>query len=361
MSMQKVVICLLAFLLLLSGAVFAQTQNIATLPNPGITPESRFYFLDTFGEALRDFFAFSSEGRARLQIKFAAERVAEIKIILETKGIEARGLGVAQSRLQAHLTRAAGIIADEKAEGTDVSRFAKELDDELEDSQNALEDTFKTEKAALKIQKDELKEKLKKARRIGDAAEAEVLAKQLSEVKAELAFLERKEEEQEDAFEDEEERIEEEVEDKAETEKKIQKVEWEKQEIIDEAAEEGIALPPGTFDASGRHIVEAKSAFDAGKFEEAKLHAKEAEESLDAVDNALDDLKDVLEEAEELKEEREEKRREAGEEEEESEKEDENGAIEPLDEEMEKVGEEIKKAEERLREIGDEDDEDEKE
>ncbi|MEK9183862.1 MAG: DUF5667 domain-containing protein, partial [Patescibacteria group bacterium] len=63
-------------LLLVPFLVFA--QNGTTLPNAGLTPESPFYFLDKLGEALREFFTFNPEGKARLQIAFAAERVAEI-------------------------------------------------------------------------------------------------------------------------------------------------------------------------------------------------------------------------------------------------------------------------------------------
>lgn len=361
MTIQKAFVYLLAVLLLSSGIVFAQTQNGSTLPNPGITPESSFYFFDRFGEALREFFSFSPEGKARLQITFAAERIAEIKIILETKGVEARGLGVAQSRLLAHLADAADIVSEQKAEGKDASHLAKELDDKFEGPKSALEEAFKAKKQALKIQKNELKEKLKEARRIGDAAEAEVFAKQLGEVKANLARLEQEEEEQEEDFEDEEERIEEEMEDKIEAEKKIRKAEREKQEMLDEAAVESISLPPETFNAFDRHIVEAKSAFDAGKFEEAKFHAKKAKESLETIEDVLDDLDEAKEEEEDLREEQKEKERETGEEEEELKREDAEREIERLDEEMEKAGEEIEKAEERLREIGDEDDEDEKE
>src|SRR3989344_1858602 len=107
------------------GAAFAQNQT--ALPSAGLTPESPFYFLDKLGETLREFFTFNPEGKARLQITFAAERVAEIKVILETKGIEARGLDVAQARLQEHLGNAAEIVIKQKGEGKDVSKLAKEL------------------------------------------------------------------------------------------------------------------------------------------------------------------------------------------------------------------------------------------
>ena len=79
---MKIKIVLIS-LLFIPALVFAQNQ--AVLPNAGLTPESPFYFFDKLGEALREFFTFNPEGKARLQITFAAERVAEIKVILETK------------------------------------------------------------------------------------------------------------------------------------------------------------------------------------------------------------------------------------------------------------------------------------
>lgn len=76
----------LVSLLLVPFLAFAQSSQ-TTLPSAGLTPESSFYFLDRLGENLRHFFTFNPEAKARLQISFAAERIAEIIVILETKGI----------------------------------------------------------------------------------------------------------------------------------------------------------------------------------------------------------------------------------------------------------------------------------
>lgn len=45
-------------LLFVPALVFAQSPQVA-LPSAGLTPESNFYFLDKFGEALREFFTFN--------------------------------------------------------------------------------------------------------------------------------------------------------------------------------------------------------------------------------------------------------------------------------------------------------------
>ena len=115
-------------LLVVPVFAFAQAGLPAEgLPNAGLTPESPFYFFDKLGETLREFFTFNPEGKARLQITFAAERVAEIKVILETRGVEAMGLAVAQARLKEHLGDVAKIVIKQKGKGKDVSKLAKEL------------------------------------------------------------------------------------------------------------------------------------------------------------------------------------------------------------------------------------------
>lgn len=337
------VFALIALSVLGGGAIFAQNQ--AVLPNAGLTPESPFYFLDRFGEALKEFFTFNPEGKARLQITFAAERVAEIKIILETKGVEAKGLEVAQSRLQAHLANAATIVTEQKSRGKDVSALAKELDDEFESPKAALEQTFKEQERALGAQEKELKRKIFEARRAGDTVQVESLVQQLGQLKAQKEFLEFKEEEAEESLEREEERLEEEMEAKEEAEKAIREAEKERQEVLDEAAEEDIAVPVGVFGKFDGLLAEAKSAFSAGNYQEAKRLAKQAEKSLDAVEEAIGDLEEAKEKEEELKEEQEEKERESKEEEEELKKDEAEKDAEGLEKEREKTEEEVREAE----------------
>ena len=352
--MKKIITtAMLVSSLFMGGAVFAQSPQVA-LPSAGLTPESNFYFLDKFGEALREFFTFNPEGQARLQITFASERIAEIKMILETKGVEAKGLEVAQSRLQAHLANAATIVVDQKAEGKDVSQLAKELSDEFDAPKTALEQTFKAEKRALEAQEKELKVKILEARRAGDTAQVESLIQQLEQIKAQKELLELKEEEAGEALEQEEERLEEEMEAKEEAEKAIREAEKEKQEVLDEAAEEDVAVPAETFGNFDSLLAQAKSAFATGNYQESKRLAKQAEKTLDAVEDAVENLEEAREEAEELKEEQEEKEREAKEEQEETVKEEAEKDVERLEKEREKAEEATQKAEEQLRDAGDE-------
>src|SRR3989338_5014750 len=130
--------------------VFAQNQVV--LPNAGLTQESPFYFLDKLGETLQGFFTVNPDGRARLQKKFSAERIAEIQVVFEKKGIEAKGIEVAQNRLLNHLANISAILATQTSKGKDMSQLAVELDNNLGASKGSLKNTFKEQKEALKTE-----------------------------------------------------------------------------------------------------------------------------------------------------------------------------------------------------------------
>ena len=342
-------IALVALFVFASGTALAQSPQV-TLPSAGLTPESNFYFLDKFGEALREFFAFNPEGKARLQITFAAERIAEIKVILDTKGVEAKGLDVAQSRLQAQLASAATIVTELKSEGKDVSALTNDSANTIETSKSVLAQTFKEQKRALEAKEKELKVQLRAAHRAGDTAQEEALAAELGKIKAQKELLELKEEDIDDDIEAEEERIEEQMEAQRKAEKAIREAEKEKQEVLNEAVEEDVTVPAEAFGKFDSLLAQAKSAFAAGNFPEARRLAKQAEKSLDAVEDAIEDLEEA--EEEELKEEQEEKEQEAKEEQEEKVKEEAEKDAERLEKEQEKAEKNTRKAEERLREAG---------
>ncbi|MEK7536820.1 MAG: DUF5667 domain-containing protein [Patescibacteria group bacterium] len=287
-----------AFISLLFVPFLVFAQNGA-LPNAGLTPESPFYFIDKLGEALREFFAFSPEGKAHLQIAFAAERVAEIKIVLETKGVDAKGLEIAEARLREHLGNVAEIVIKQKNKGKDVSLLAKELNDDFEEPKSVLADSFKSEKKALEAREDELEKQMKAAHKAGDTAKAEVLAQELGRVKAQLELLELKEEELEDDLDEEEEKLEEEMSTQQKAEEAIREAEKEKAEIIEEAQEEGVELPANAFVEFDSLLAQAKSALAAGNFVEAKNLAKRAEKSLDQIEKTIEELEKKQEKKEE--------------------------------------------------------------
>jgi len=62
--------------LLFSGSAYAQDEELQ-LPNPGITPDSPFYFVDILGKNIGLFFAFGPDAKAKKAIQYAEERLAE--------------------------------------------------------------------------------------------------------------------------------------------------------------------------------------------------------------------------------------------------------------------------------------------
>jgi len=323
---------------LLFVPVLAFAHEPVALPNAGLTPESAFYFVDKIGEALREFFTFNPEGKAHLQIDFAAERIAEIKIILETKGVNAKGLGIAQSRLQANIAKAAGIVEGEKSKGKDVSELAKSISEDFDANKEALKRVFKDEERSLEAKEDELKAKIREARQAGDTAQVEALVKELGEVKAQKELLELKEESQEEALEQEEEKIEREMDKKEDAEKAIKEAEEEKQEVLDEAAEDGVSIPAEAFEKFDRLLAQAQELFAKENYVGAKQLAKQAEDALEKVEEAIEDLDEAKEEQEELKEEQEERAKEGAKKEEQRQKEAEKQQEEAEEQGNEAVG-----------------------
>jgi len=78
---KKVSISLVIITLFLCSNIALATSD--GLPNPGITPDSPFYFLDSWGESIRMFFAFSDEAKAQKHIAHAEEKLAEAKKMAE--------------------------------------------------------------------------------------------------------------------------------------------------------------------------------------------------------------------------------------------------------------------------------------
>jgi len=352
--MKKIIIStiigLVSLFVFTGGAAFAQNQQ-STLPSAGLTPESPFYFLDRLGEALQRFFTFNPEARARLEITFAAERIAEIKVVLLDKGLQAKGLTVAESGLQDNLSRAAEIVTAEKTKGRDVSQLANALNDEASQNKDSLKGVFEEQKRVLEPKEDELKAALREARRNGDTAKVDSLTKELQDLKLQKEALDKKEGEDEDAVEAENEKLEKQMEAKDEAAKKIRKAEKEKAEKISEYQKEGVDIPVETFSKFDSILAQAKAAFDAGNYEDAKSLAKQAKKSLEEADENLDELKDAKEQEKELKEESEDLQKATEEKLKEADKEKAKQIKEENKQEEERIKEEQKQVEEKQRDV----------
>jgi hypothetical protein len=330
--------------LFIGGAVFAQSQQVI-LPSAGLTPESPFYFLDKLSETLQRFFTFNPESRARIEITFAKERIAEIKVILEDKGVNAKGLSVAEQGLTDNLSRATTILADQKQAGKDTSNLARELSDNLDPAQGALKSTFKSEADILDTKIDELKARLKEARLAGDTAQAEALLKEIADLKNQKELLEQHEDKDEGDIEEENEHLDEALGLQKEAAEKIKDAEEEKADILKEAKKDNLTIPDGAFKEFDTLLSQAKAAFDAGNYEEAKRLAKEAKKNLKDAEKNLEKLQDVKEKEDELKQEADEQQQELEDKLKEANKEE----AEKIREEMKKKGEQAKEEQEKIK------------
>lgn len=230
-------VVLVALFALASGTAFAQSPQI-TLPSAGLTPESPFYFFDRLGENLQQFFTFNPEAKAKIQTEFAGERIAEIKAMVEKKGVNAKGLNIAESLLQTNVAYAAEIVSEEKTSGKDVTALAKTLNDEFDARDKLLEQTFKDAKAQLKAQRKEIKTNLlAEARRTGDTAQIVVLEAQLKDIDGQIDALGQKKDQLEGNLQNEQKNIEKEMskddQKKEEIEQKEQKEAVEAEEAIE--------------------------------------------------------------------------------------------------------------------------------
>ena len=73
-------ICVLALTLCLGGTAFAQEEE--GLPDPGITPDSPFYFADKWSKQLALMFTFKAENKVQKALQYAEERLAEVDAML---------------------------------------------------------------------------------------------------------------------------------------------------------------------------------------------------------------------------------------------------------------------------------------
>lgn len=337
-------------LLLMPLLVSAQTP--LTLPAPGITPDSPFYFLDRVGEALQEFFTFNPAAKARLQLEFAAERISEIKALMDTKGVAAKGLDVAETSLKDNLTKAAGILKSEKDKGNDVSSLAKDLGGGADASKEALRQTFKDEKQSLENKEKDLKTRLSDAKRSGDITQTDALAKELNDIKTQKELLKSKEDKEHDDLDEESEKIAEHMDKKDEADRAIQSAENARGEFVSEASASGVTVPAEVFVKFDKLLAQAKELFAKENYEGAKQLAKAAKKDLEKAGEAVGELKDAQDKEDELQQQQSENEREAQKKNDEQARESVKKEAERLGKEQEQATEKTKKAEEMLREAG---------
>ena len=117
---MSIVSIILVTSLLLGGTAYAQEEE---LPDPGITPDSPFYFFDTFGKKLGLMFTFGDEAKAQKALEYAEERLAEanamalknkLKEMTQAAGEYDQFMAMVNERLQATVQQNASANISEK-------------------------------------------------------------------------------------------------------------------------------------------------------------------------------------------------------------------------------------------------------
>ncbi|MBI2979446.1 MAG: hypothetical protein HYY41_01220 [Chloroflexi bacterium] len=98
--------------MLFGSPVYAQEEQ---LPDPGITPDSPFYFLDNFGKSLGLLLAFGPEAKAEKALAYAGERLAEARAMATAN--KSRGLERAAAGYDKFLSIAAEKVEEARQQG----------------------------------------------------------------------------------------------------------------------------------------------------------------------------------------------------------------------------------------------------
>jgi hypothetical protein len=214
-------------------------------------PGNILYPVKQITEDVRYTLTINPNSKAMLQVEFAAERVDEIKALLEGKGTGRNGLAVTLGHLKDNVAKVADVIEKEKEKGKDVKDLAKEVRNKLDESENNLKEILKGKNGELEDELDEI--------------------------------------------ENEHERIVSQLDAKEEAEKAISEAKEEKQEVIDEANEENITISADSFKQYDDFIVKAQDAFDKGQYVQARQHARQAKDALKHVDKDIERMKEETE------------------------------------------------------------------
>lgn len=148
---------------------------------PGlILPDSPLFFLDELKQSIRLLFAFSPEAKAKVYASVAAERLAELRIMLAKNNPQ--GINTALTLLTQEENFAAESLAEAHARGKNVSVLARGLNEEIKTQRAMLQSTEKQATGVLKLQFKAARKALKEAKvKVEDELEENELEREVNE------------------------------------------------------------------------------------------------------------------------------------------------------------------------------------
>ena len=135
--LKKLLFVPLLAIFLFAGVAQAQTND---LPEPGMLPDSPFYFLKSWSEGIGTFFTFGDEAKAERFLNLSEKRLAEANA-LAVKGkpeIAEKAIG----RYQEQLSRALSKAEEAKAKGLDTDEVLAKVSEATLKHQAVLADVY---------------------------------------------------------------------------------------------------------------------------------------------------------------------------------------------------------------------------
>lgn len=146
---------------------------------PGfLLPDSPLYFLDHLFQSVKVATALSPEQKAKVRMEIAGERMAELRLMLAKE--KKTGVDTALSELAKEAHFAAKSLSEAKAQGKDVEKIAREVNEAIKTQRQTLYDLEHQSTGALALQFKSTRGQLKEAKvevedhLPGDALAAEI-------------------------------------------------------------------------------------------------------------------------------------------------------------------------------------------
>lgn len=171
----------LVFLLFLTKPIYSHHQrqvlgdatNASDLVFPPVTsgagiilPDSPLFFIDKAFQQIRLLVAFDPERKAKVRSQIAAERLAELRIMLSRNNPD--GINTALTQLNKEVNLSVANLKDAAASGKDVSQLAKDINDNIKIQRKILGILANQSKGTIKLQFKAARKALKEAKVEGE-------------------------------------------------------------------------------------------------------------------------------------------------------------------------------------------------
>ncbi len=177
--MHKFIVCFSLFALLAAGQAFAQTvsqEETVSLEDlqagdPRILPSSPFYFFKELTRGLQRVFTFDSVAKAELELKITNEKAAEVKKTQNTQGSKAVQKAVENYQKAQEALKVRFESLKETSQNPNVDKLLDKLAERMVKHEKLFDEI------AVKIDKEEVKASIKKAKERVEETTGEAIKK----------------------------------------------------------------------------------------------------------------------------------------------------------------------------------------